>query len=283
MPTDLISPNKSVDLAAGPIRYVDLGSGEPLLFVHGFLVDHNLWRKVIPDLSAHFRCIAPTWPLGSHRAAMKADADLSPPGIARLIVEFLDALGLEHVTLIGNDTGGAICQLVATTYPDRVKRLVLTPCDAFDNFPPGLFRFLKITGRSSAATWLLTQSLRPQWARRLPLSFGWISKYRIDDEALESYVRPAIVDAGVRRDSRKVIAGIDSALTLEAAEELASFDKPTLIAWAREDRLFPAEHGKRLAQIIPNARLEWIEDSATFVPEDQPEALTKLLIDFARA
>src|SRR5687767_10119987 len=123
---------KEIALPQGTIRYRDEGEGPVLLFVHGLLVAGDVWRKVIPELRAGHRCIAPDWPLGSHRVPMHEAADLTPEGVASLVAEFIDALGLEDVTLVGNDSGGAICQLVVARHNEegRITRLVLTTCDA---------------------------------------------------------------------------------------------------------------------------------------------------------
>jgi pimeloyl-ACP methyl ester carboxylesterase len=272
---------KKVDLPQGTINYVEAGSGPPLVFVHGFLVDGTLWREVTPLLSDRFRCIVPDLPLGSHRIAMKPDADLSPPGVARIVADFLAALDLEDVTLIGNDTGGAICQLVATNHPERLGRLVLTPCDAYKDFLPLAFRYLQLTARIPGALTVLMQTMRPRIMRRAPIAFGWLTKKRIPDELLDRWVAPAMSDKAVRRDATKLLRGISNRYTLEAAERLASFDRPTLIAWAPEDRFFKLENGKRLAAAIPNARLELIDDAYTFVSLDQPARVAELIGDFA--
>ena len=130
---------RQIDLSAGTIEYEDTGGDGPVLvLLHGLIMDASLWDDVIADLSADHRCVAPTLPLGAHRQAMRADADLSLPGIARLAAEFLDRLDLQDVTLAGNDTGGALVQLLMAERDARVTRAVLVSCDAFDNFPPGL-------------------------------------------------------------------------------------------------------------------------------------------------
>ena len=129
-------------LPQGTIRYRERGNGEPIVFVHGLLVNGDLWRKVVPTLAKDFRCITPDWPLGSHEVPMNPDADLTPTGLAKLVADFLAALELENVTLVGNDTGGALSQIVVTEHPERIARLVLTPCDAFEVFPPRLFKYL---------------------------------------------------------------------------------------------------------------------------------------------
>lgn len=269
-----------ISLPAGTIRYRDTGSGAPIVFVHGALVDSGLWRKVIPLLDGRFRCLAPDLPLGSHRLPMPETVDLSPPALAQLVADFLTALDLEGVTLVGNDTGGAICQLVATRHPDRVGRLVLTPCDAFEHFPPPAFKYLPITARIPGATAVLAQSMRIPAMRRLPLAYGWLAKRPIPSEVLERWVEPLRDDAGVRRDTGKVLRGMSKRHTLEAAERLREFDRPTLIAWATEDRFFKLRLGERLADVIPNARLVRIDDSYTFISEDQPERLAAAISEF---
>jgi pimeloyl-ACP methyl ester carboxylesterase len=273
---------RRIELDQGPIRYRDLGEGEPIVFVHGFLVNGRLWEEVAERLAAGNRCIVPDWPLGSHREPMNADADLSAPGVARLVSDFLAALELDRVTLVGNDSGGAVSQIVATKHPERIGRLVLTNCDAYENFPPRLFRYLKPAGRIPGGPAALSQSLRFRPLRRAPFAFGWLTKRRLDDELLEDWVRPGIDDPGVRRDGGKFVRGFAPDHTLQAARELAGFDAPTLFAWAPEDRFFPVEHAERLAETIPNARVERIPDAGAFVSLDQPERLAEVMGEFMR-
>jgi pimeloyl-ACP methyl ester carboxylesterase len=212
---------------------------------------------------------------------MKADADLSPPGVAQLVSDFLEALGLDGVTLVGNDTGGAICQLVAAHHPERIGRLVLTPCDAYENFLPPAFRPLQYGAYVPGLITGVIQAARIGAVRRGPLGFGMLTKRRpMDDEVLRAYLAPFLADSGVRRDALKVLRGISNRQTLEAAERLRQFDRPTLVAWAPEDRFFKLRFAERLVSDIPNARLVQIEDSFTFVPEDQPERLAEEITGF---
>src|SRR3954451_4357782 len=152
-------------LRQGTIRYTESGEGDPIVFVHGLLVDGRLWRKVTPLLAGDFRCIVPEMPLGSHTTPMSPDADLSPPALAQLIEEFLESLGLDEVTLVGNDTGGAISQITAANHPQRIGRLVLTNCDAFETFLPPAFNPLKWPARAGTLTELL-QGMRLAPLRR---------------------------------------------------------------------------------------------------------------------
>ncbi len=280
--SEQLGESKEVALEQGTIRYRERGAGEPIVFVHGLLVNGDLWRKVVPNLSKDFRCITPDWPLGSHETPMQPAADLTPPGLARLIAGFLDALDLENVTLVGNDTGGGISQIVIANHPERIGRLVLTNCDAYENFPPRMFRFLILAARLPGGVAALMQPMRVRAMRRTPLAFGLLSKHRIDDEALESYASPAIKSRAIRRDLAKAMKDIDPRYTLEAATKFASFERPVLLAWAREKAFFPVKHAERLAHDFPFARVEWVEDSYTFVPEDQPQRLAELIAAFVR-
>jgi pimeloyl-ACP methyl ester carboxylesterase len=269
-------------LSQGTIRYREDGTGEPLLFVHGALVNGQLWRKVVPRLAKDFRCIVPDWPLGSHETPLPPDADLSPPALARMIVDFMDAVGLESATLVGNDTGGALCQLVAAEHPERVSRLVLTSCDVYDRFPPPVFKPLATITKIPGSVWLITQSLRPRMAQRLPVAFGWVTKRQPDQAVVDEWQAPIRTSRGVRRDVGKIFRAFDSHYTLEAAEKLKGFDKPVLVAWASEDKLFPVEYARRLATELPDATLVEIDDSYTFIPEDQPERLAEAIATFVR-
>lgn len=275
-----MSELRETSLPQGTIRYRDSGTGPPIVFVHGLLVDGTLWRKVVPHLEGSFRCIVPDLPLGSHRIPLAPEADRTPPGVARLLADFLAALELEEVTLVGNDTGGALCQMVAADHPERLGRLVLTPCDAYENFLPPAFRPLQWIARVPGLPTVLLQPLRLSAIRRSPLGFGLLIK-NPDPAVLEGWSRPVLEDAAVRRDVVGFLRAIDPRQTLEAAEKLERFDKPTLIAWAPEDRFFKLRFAERLAAAIPDARLERIEDSRTFVSEDQPERLAELIAAFA--
>jgi pimeloyl-ACP methyl ester carboxylesterase len=276
---DLGEP-REVNLSSGTIRYRERGAGEPIVFLHGLLYTGDLWRNVVPHLASAYRCIAPDLPLGAHFPPMNPDADLTPPGLARLVVDFLDRLELRTVTLVGNDTGGVICQLVAAHHPARLDRLVLTPCDAFDNFLPIPLRYAQGLGWVPGAMHALPRLLAVEQVQGLPIALGWLTKRGFDPAVLDAALQPLRRDPGVRRDLAKVLRGISSRYTVAAAKRLRAFDRPTLIAWAEEDRLFPIAHADRLAGILPNAVVVRIKDSYSFVPEDQPDHLARLIAAF---
>jgi pimeloyl-ACP methyl ester carboxylesterase len=271
-----------VKLPQGTIPYRESGDGPPIVFVHGLLVDGRLWRKVTPLLEGSYRCIVPDLPLGSHTVPMDPGADLSPPGLAKIIADFMAAMELDDVTLVANDTGGAISQITAAHHPDRIGRLVLTNCDAFENFLPPMFRPLQWAARVPGLLTGVMAGMRFSPMRRLPMAYGWLIKRDFAVAPTREWVTPFLTDRAIRRDTAKVLKGIDPEYTFEAAERLSSFDKPTLLAWAVEDRFFKLSFAERLAATIPGARLERIEDSYTFVSEDQPEQLASLIEVFAR-
>jgi pimeloyl-ACP methyl ester carboxylesterase len=275
---------KTVELSAGTIEYEDTGAGPPLVLLHGLLMDATLWRATSAALAADHRCIAPTLPLGAHRLAMRPDADLSLPAVARLVAEFLDRLDLHDVTLVGNDTGGALVQLLMAQRSPRVGRVVLASCDAFDNFPPGLTgRTLMLTGRLPAGLFgAFMQQMRLRAVRRLPIAFGWLTKR--GDAATARWIRPILTGPEIRRDTVRMLraAGADTGLLIRAAVAFPGFDRPALVVWASEDRVMPPEHGRRLAGLLPQSKLVEVDDSYTLIPLDRPDRLAELIRDFGR-
>jgi pimeloyl-ACP methyl ester carboxylesterase len=270
-----------ITLPQGPISYRDTGEGPPVVFIHGLLVDGALWRKVTPLLDGMARSIVPDLPLGSHRTAMNADADITPHGVARLVGDFLGALDLEDVTLVGNDTGGLISQLVALDHGERVGRLVLTNCDCFEVFPPKEFVPMVKSAHIPGAVKAALAPMRAAAARRTVLAYGGLAR-EIPDEVTAGWIEPARTDAAVRGDLIRFMKAVDKSISLDAADRLPRLTIPSVVAWAQDDRFFPRELGERLAATLPNARLEPIANSRTFVSEDQPEALADLIRGFVR-
>lgn len=270
---------KEVQLPQGPIRYREAGEGKPVVFVHGFLVDGRLWDGVVDALSDRFRCIAPDWPIAAHQAPMNPDADLSPPGIARLIADFLTKLELEDVTIVGNDSGGAMSQVLATTYPDRIGRLALTNCDTHENFPPGMFKAMPPIAKLPGGTFFLLAPFRIEaLARR---AFAPFAETKIPDELVASWMKPAKTDRRILRDAAKVTAGMNKRHTLAAAEKLRGSQLPIKLLWAPGDKFFPISYAERLVSEAGNAELVRIEGAKTFVPLDQPKRVADEIAQFA--
>ncbi|MER6815455.1 alpha/beta hydrolase [Spirillospora sp. NPDC000708] len=273
---------RTVNLSAGPIAYRDLGDGPPVVFVHGLLVNGEIWRhETGPLVDAGHRCLVPTWPLGAHSQPMRPDADLTPDGLAGLIEEFLEALDLKDVTLVGNDTGGALVQILMTRRPERVARVVLASCDVLDRFPPPPFGFLAPMSRLPGSLWVTAQLFRIRPLLRLPIALGWVAKRPIPREVADSYLAPIQTSRAVRRDLGKLLRGFDERHTLDAFEANGDYDRPVLLLWAKEERLFPLPLAERLAGRLPDARLELVEDSYTFISEDRPGLLAGKVREFA--
>ncbi|MFF2468615.1 alpha/beta fold hydrolase [Streptomyces mirabilis] len=277
---------EEIELSAGTVAYRDTGGDGPVLvLLHGLMMDASLWDETITELAADHRCVAPTLPLGAHRHGMRADADLSLPGVARLVAEFLDRLDLRDVVLVGNDTGGALVQLMMVDGAARVAGVVLVSCDAFDNFPPGLTgRTLVLSGRLPPRLFgMFMQQMRLRPLRRTPVAFGWLTLR--GDAATARWIRPVLERPEIRRDAVRTLraAAADTGLLLAAAERLPRFDRPALVVWARGDRVMPPEHGRRLAALLPRGRLVEIDDSYTLVPLDRPTELARAIREFTRS
>ncbi len=274
---------KEASLSQGTIRYHDQGSGQVLVFIHGVFVNSALWRQVIPPLAQQFRCIAPDLPLGGHTMPMRSDADLTPLGMAQIVTDFLEALDLQDVTLVGNDTGGAICQLVIAHHPERITRLVLTNCDAYEQFFPLLIRPLQYGARflGTRFTDFLAWILQAQFAQRL---FAQTVALRKPDQALlDAYFTPLLQVPEVRRDLTRFMSAISNRYTLAAARTFPNFHHPVLIMWGKSDIFFSTRIAIRLHQAFPDATLEFLAHSRAFVPEDQPEPLAKRIAEFMHA
>jgi pimeloyl-ACP methyl ester carboxylesterase len=269
---------REIELPAGTIRYREAGEGKPVVFVHGYLVDGRLWDGVVDRLSDRCRCIAPDWPIGAQQIAMNPDADLSPPGIAAIIDSFLAALDLEDVTIVGNDSGGAMSQVLVTRHPQRIGRLVLTNCDTHENFPPGIFKAMPPIAKLPGGMDLLAAPFRIGALARA--AFKPFARTEIPADLVASWMGPGLHDPGVKRDAKKVTVGMNKRFTLEAAEKLGETDLPILLTWAPGDRFFPIKYAERLVNETPNTRIVEIPDAKTFVPLDQPERLADEIARF---
>jgi pimeloyl-ACP methyl ester carboxylesterase len=273
----------TIQLSAGTIEYADSGGEGPVLvLLHGLLMDQTLWDDTAARLPAGYRLLRPVLPLGAHRVPVHPDADLSLPGQARLVAEFLEGLDLQDVALLGNDTGGAVAQLVLADHPARVGRAVLVGCEAFDNLPPGLTgRTVVLMGRLSPRWFgVVVQQLRLAPVRRLPFTFGRLT--RRGDAVVRGWLTPVLTRQDIRRDAVRALRalGADRDVLQRAVARLRTFPRPVLVVWSSEDRVMPPAHGRRLAALFPAGRLAEVDDSATLVPLDRPDVLADLLSAF---
>jgi len=273
----------TIELPVGTIHYQDSGptDGPVIVFVHGLLVDGSIWRSVAAGLSDGFRCVVPTLPMGAHITPMRDRAAATPLGIADLLADFLENLELDDVTLVANDTGGAITQLLLTRRPQRVGRVVLTNCDSHDNWLPPDFKNLQRVAKVGLLGPVLALTYRIPAIRDSRAGFGLLHKRPIPADILESWTRPVLTTRGVRRDVTEFTRNIDSRLTLDAATRLSTFSGPALLAWAPGDRVFPMRYAERLRDDFADATLVTVPDSGSFIPLDQPGELARLVREFA--
>jgi len=271
-----------VSTASGPVRVRDTGGdGPPVLLVHSLLVDPDLYASVVPLLVARgYRCLVPELPFGAHAVPAPDDADLTPPGLARLLVHVLDALDVPVAHVVGVDTGGALTQLLMWQHRDRVGDVVLTACDAYDAFPPRSFGWALPLLRARGVLEAAGLALRLRLLRRIVLPRP-ITHRGVDDATVERWTRP-LRDPLVRRDLRAVLAGMHASHTLAAAAANRDFPRPVLIAWGDDDRAFPRRLGERLAVDLPHARLVTLADCAAFAAVDQPGRLAELVDEHLR-
>ncbi|MDT0380559.1 alpha/beta hydrolase [Streptomyces sp. DSM 42041] len=276
----LRAPYRQVEVTGGALRYRRSGHGPPLVFLHGPLVNGNLWRKVVPLLTDRFDCVVLDLPFGSHTLPMSPGARLDPPAMARLVAEAVETLGLAPARLVGNDTGGALAQLLMAHRPEVVHDVVLTSCDTYENFLPPVFRTLPLLAKTPGGMAVLAQLLRSGGLRRLPFAYGLLTRRPIEAAALTSYVTPMRRDAAVRHDLAKALRDLDARHTLGAVEGLRRFPRRVLLAWGEYDRVFPLRHAYRLHRDLPDSELVTLPDAGAFVPEDSPVQLAELIHDF---
>jgi pimeloyl-ACP methyl ester carboxylesterase len=264
-------------LRQATIEYQEFGPQDsphpPVLFVHGILVDGQLWRAVADGLARRgFRSIVPTWPLGSHTMPVNYATALSLPGVAEMVNDALVALDLSDVTLVGSDTGGGICQLVVDAHPDRIGRLVLTNCDAFDKCPPFPFDLVFGLLRGPASIKALFGQMRLRALRQSPLGFGLLIN-EPDPDLTSAWLQPCLKDSRICRDLAALLRSVGRFDLTDVATRLPRFTKPVTLVWGQRDRCFTPGLGRRLAGLFSNAKLIEVPDAKTFVALDQPDAV----------
>lgn len=275
---------RTLSIPAGEIEVHEIGTGTPLVCLHGALVSWQIWEPIARPLAARgYRVIMPSLPLGAHPTAMRPDADLTPPGLAQLIADVIGALDLPTVTTLSTDTATALTQLVLTLHPGVIDRAVMTSGDAFRYFFPPMFRPLQGLGY---VPWLLprvARGMKHQKLRNSPLALGWITKAGVSDDIAAAWGEPIMRDRGVRRDAAKFLRGVNTRHTMRAAKALPDVKVPVMLVWGEIDKAFPIKLARRLAAIIPDCRLETVPDAACFVSLDNPDALVSLVADFVPA
>jgi pimeloyl-ACP methyl ester carboxylesterase len=274
---------RTVDTEHGRVRLRDTGGEGPVvLLVHSLLVDPDLYAGVVPLLAGEgYRCLVPELPLGGHALPLREGCRPHAAGLARLLVEVLDAVGVPVAHVVGVDTGGALTQLLMAHHRDRVGVVVLTGCDAYEDFPPrtALGRLLRPLFRAPSLR-VAAEALRLPAVRRL-LVLRQISHRGVPDATLAQWTAP-LRDPQVRRDVRRAFSAMHPRHTLDAAEANRDFPRPVLIAWGDDDRFFRRHLAERLLADLPHARLVTLPDCAAFAAVDQPALLAQLVGEHVR-
>jgi len=274
----------SIEVPAGVIGYSEAGSGPSVVLLHGLLMDHTLWDRVLPLLPEGFRYLRPVLPLGAHRHAMNPGADLTLPGQVRIVADLLDALSLQDVTLVHADWGGALF-LTARGLDHRLARQVILPCEAFDNFPPGLpGKMLALAVRLPGGLQLAARQLRVGWLRRLPVLYGQMARRPVPGELIRRWTEPVLSDPGIRRDLLAYCRGpFEKAALIRDTEALRRFHGDVLVLWSPDNKVMPLAHGHRLAALMPQARYAEIPDAYVLSMLDDPEAVAREMGTFLTA
>lgn len=272
---------KTVEVPAGTVEYDETGDGPPVVLLHGLLMDHTVWDRVLPLLPEGYRYIRPVLPLGAHRRPMNEDADLTLHGQVELVADLLDALALESVTLVHSDWGGGLF-LTAHGRDQRVARLVIVTCEAFDNFPPGLpGKMVGVATALPGGLRLAARQLRVGWLRRTPLLFGQMARVPLSDELVRRWTEPILTNPAIVRDTSAYCRSrFDGAELIRKTEALARFTGDVLVLWSPDNRVMPPEHGRRLAKLIPRARYAEVPNSYVLSMIDQPATLAAELAHF---
>jgi pimeloyl-ACP methyl ester carboxylesterase len=269
-----------VTLSGGDIAYAEVGEGPTALFVHGVLINADLWRHAMAGVGDLRRAIAPDLP--AHGASPAGpDADLSLNGLANVLEELCVALNLGQVDLVGNDTGGAVAQVFAARHPERIRTFSLTNCDVHENFPPEVFRpTIELAAQGEFGP-LVAAMVGDLDLARSEVGFGQGYQYpdKLSDEILHSYLGPFVADGG---------RGLERFLTASTTEELmavapllAELHAPTQIVWGTGDVFFEPFWSERLRDMIPGTeRVIELPDAMLFYPDERADELIPLLRDF---
>ncbi len=274
------SPTKhSVQTPSGRISYLEQGKGPVALFMHGVLLNGYLWRHQLAGLSDMRRCIAPDL-LAHGDTEMSPNQDLSVTANAEMLQQFLDALKIDQVDLVGNDSGGGICQILAALYPERIRSLTLTDCDTHDNWPPEAFKPFLAMAANGGLRGTLEAMLADKDVYRSPNVLGPAYEHpeRVSDESIEIYLRPLVRTEQRTRDFQRFLAAFDNKHTRAIEDRLKMLESPTLIVWGTDDVYFDVKWSCWLAETIPGTkrRVEF-RDARIFFPEERWEEFNKEL------
>jgi pimeloyl-ACP methyl ester carboxylesterase len=270
-----------MDLSLGRIRVRTAGTGPAIMFTHGLLVDGRIWDEVATAVATKgFTVVLPDLPLGAHSTPVVDRTKLTTTGVAHTIIEIADELRIDRFAILGFDTGGAISQVTAAEHPDRIERLALMSCDAFEHYPPLLIKPFKWAALWPPAMSLVLKTLSHNRYQHIPLPLGLVAKHKIDQQLVAAWSQPAGTNPAIRQDVVAFIKQMSSVDTLAAAEKLRRFAGPSMVMWSRQEKVFPKKDAQRLTDLIPGCQLRWIDDAYTFASLDNPTRMIELTLEF---
>jgi pimeloyl-ACP methyl ester carboxylesterase len=280
----------SLETRLGPVAWRSSGDGPAIVFFAGAIANHDLWRDVVDKLDSRYRCITVDLPLGAHPWPLRPGADRSATSLARLLLDCLELLDVDDATVVANDTAGGLLLLsLATGHPglERVGRVVLTNCESYDQFPPDKLRTATTICRRAprlaraALRLQLRRQLRSATARRRGLSS--VTARGLDDARAEAFLGPAVRDRRIAGDLVAAMAGFRPQLLIDAATAIPDIDRPVLLVWGEACEFFPLAHARRLAADFRSATLVPVPGARTWVPVDNPAAVSDAIARFAPA
>jgi pimeloyl-ACP methyl ester carboxylesterase len=278
--THQLMTRTTVSLPSGEVAYAEAGQGPAALFVHGVLVNADLWRNAIWDVSDMRRCIAPDLPAhGASPVTPRSDVSLS--GLAEMLEELCQALDLEQVDLVGNDTGGAVAQVFAARHPERIRTFTLTNCDVHENFPPESFKAqVELAKQGELGPLVVAMAGDLALARsEAGLAMAYEHPEALPDEVINSYLQPLTANGG--KGLEQVLSAMDAAELMAAEPALNQLHAPTQIVWGTADLFFEPVWAERLRAMIPGVeRVTEIEGGMLFFPDERSDELVPLLRDF---
>jgi pimeloyl-ACP methyl ester carboxylesterase len=270
---------RTVQTASGRISYTEQGTGPVALFIHGVLLNGHLWRHQLAQLSDIRRCIAVDL-LAHGDTEIAPDQDVSVTANALMLKSFLDALNIEQVDLVGNDSGGGIAQIFAALHPERLRSLTLTDCDTHDNWPPEAFKPFLAMAAAGGLRGALEGMLADKSVYRSPQALGPAYEHpeRLTDESIETYLRPLVRTEQRTGDFQRFLAAFDNVQTVRLESRLRTLQVPTLIVWGTDDIYFPVKWSRWLADTIPGTRRRVeLEGARIFFPEERWAELNREL------
>ncbi|APV52301.1 hypothetical protein BWI17_05060 [Betaproteobacteria bacterium GR16-43] len=266
--------------ASGNIAYVEQGQGRVALFIHGVPLNGLHWRNVIAELQGVRRCIALDL-MGLGYTRIDPKQPVSFVAQARMVREFLDALGIDKVDLVANDSGGAVAQLFAAANPRRLHTLTLTNCDVHDNWPPEAIRPSMEAARAGTLIERYTSFIDNPAERYARFSRAYADSRVLTDDVYRAYIEPLAATAETRANFHRYWTSFDNAQTVPIESKLRELKVPTLVVWALDDVFFDVKWAHWLGRTIPGTvKVVEVPGGKLFFPEDRPQALLGPLWEF---